>query len=152
MGLLDWLNTPKIKPSTYLFTILGIVFYIFQETTFFDNLGEDWKTIIYIAIVVVAALLGVSIASLKEFNSELNDIIKNVKLSPDQKVHELTLLAIKVNTQLGLAWESYNLTDAAKPETLDNTERIEAIKAELEQLEGELEGSYSEEETTNGGT
>lgn len=137
--IFDWLNTPKIKPSTFMFTIIGIIYYIFMETAFFSNLSDDWRTLVFIAITVVAALLGVSIGSLKEFQSELSNIIKDSKLSPDQKVNELTLLAIRVNTQLGLAWESYNLTEEPKDETADNAVQIQEQIAQLEEQLKELE-------------
>ena len=134
--IFEWLNTPKIKPSTFMFTIIGIIYYIFMETAFFSDLSDDWRTLIFIAITVGAALLGVSIGSLKEFSSELNNIIKDSKLTPDQKVNELTNLAIRVNTQLGLAWESYNLTAKSSEATLDNRDQIQE---QINQLEEQLE-------------
>jgi hypothetical protein len=136
--MFEWLNTPKLKPSAFLAVVLGILYYVFTNTTMFQNLSENVQTLIFIAIIVATTLLGVSITSLKEFGNELNNVIQDTSLIPEEKVHKLTLLAIKVNTQLGLAWESYNLTEQATVETADNTAEIERIKAQLEALAAEL--------------
>lgn len=135
----DWLNTPKIKPSTFIFTVVGIIYYIFMETTLFQGLSENWRSLIFIGITVVAALLGISIGSLKEFSSELTNIIKDTKLSKEEKINELTNLSIRVNSQLGMAWESYNLSPEASPETVDNAEQIQEQISQLEQQLKELE-------------
>jgi hypothetical protein len=135
--LFDWLNTPKVKPSAFLAVILGILYFVFTSTSIFQNLPEIWQTLIYIGIIVFSTLLGVSVTSLKQFGVELNNIMKDSKMTKDQKINELTLLSIRVNTQLGLAWESYNLT-AGTPETADNKEQIEAQIELLEQQLKEL--------------
>jgi L-cystine uptake protein TcyP (sodium:dicarboxylate symporter family) len=136
--LFDWLNTPKVKPSAFLAVILGILYFIFTSTSIFQDLPEIWQTLIYIGIIVFSTLIGVSITSLKQFSNELNEIIKNAKLNPEQKVNELTALAIKVNTQLGLAWESYNINVPADSETADNADEIAKLTAKLEELENEI--------------
>ena len=137
--IIDWLNTPKIKPSTFMFTIVGIIYYIFMETTLFQGLSENWRSLIFIGITVVAALLGISIGSLKEFSSELNNIIKDTKMTKEEKINELTNLAIRVNSQLGLAWESYNLTCEEPGETIDNAAQIQEQISQLEEQLKELE-------------
>jgi hypothetical protein len=144
MRIIDWLNTPKLKPSAFLAVILGIIYFVFTNTTIFADLNENWQTLIYIGIIVFSTLMGISIVSLKSFSNELNEIIKDTKLSPDEKVTKLTLLAIKVNTQLGLAWESYNIDKPAESVTQDNTAEIDKIKATLEQLEAEIKGQSKE--------
>lgn len=111
---------------------------MFTNTSVFQDLSENWQTLIYIGIIVGSTLLGISIISMKSFSNELNEIIMDIKLTPDQKIHKLTLLAIKVNTQLGLAWESYNLTQAMDSATQDNADEIAKIKDKIAELEAEL--------------
>jgi hypothetical protein len=115
-----------------------------MNTTVFQNLSETWQTLIFIAIIVTSTLLGISISSLKNFSNELNEIIKDTKLTNDQKIHKLTLLSIQVNTQLGLAWESYNMDQAPTAETQDNAAVVSQISETVKSLEEELQGNYEE--------
>jgi len=115
-----------------------------MNTSVFQNLSETWQTLIFIAIIVISTLLGISISSLKEFSNSLNEIIKDTKLTNEEKVHRLTLLSIQVNTQLGLAWESYNMDQAPTAETQDNAEAVNQVSETIKSLEEELQGNYEE--------
>lgn len=136
IGAISWLNSPKIKPSVYIVTIAAFLYWAVNSDLI--NLSDKWLAILNIGILAATSLLGISITTLKQVAGEMDAIAKDAKMNTLQKLNAWNQLSIKVNTQVGLAWEAYNLTQPIDSPTQDNKAEMDDIVKRIEALEAEL--------------
>jgi hypothetical protein len=100
-----WLVTPKIKPFQFFVAIGAILLFVFMETEIFETLGDMTKVSIYVFLIVLSVLSGISLVDLKEIGAKFKAIIKDKKMSAWDKVRAFMNLGVEILTKAGEAWD-----------------------------------------------
>jgi SNF family Na+-dependent transporter len=95
----DWLKEPAVSRILYIISIIGIFYYAFMETGFFDNLPDIIKIIYYAAPLILAAIFGINIVVVKKLFEEIKKIFFDAKKTWESKATEMFDVAEKALIQ-----------------------------------------------------
>ena len=105
---MDWLKTAKLTPIQLFYVIIVIFYFVFTQTSIYDAIPDFIQTVVFVIIVVIGVLLGVSFLNAKKIALEMKAIYEDVNLTPLQKVNAYGNLALIILTKLGKAFELLN--------------------------------------------
>ena len=105
---MDWLKTTKLTPIQLFYVIIVIFYFVFTQTSIYDAIPDFIQTVVFVIIVVIGVLLGVSFLNAKKIALEMKAIYEDVNLTPLQKVNAYGNLALIILTKLGKAFELLN--------------------------------------------
>lgn len=104
----DWLTTQKLTPIQMFFIIIGTFYFIFTQTNLYDYIPDFIQTILFVIILLIGVLLGVSFLNVKKLALEMKTIYEDKSMTPMQKVNKYGELALIILTKLGKAFELLN--------------------------------------------
>ena len=104
----DWLTSQKLTPVQLFYIIIVTFYFIFTQTSLYDYLPDFLQTIVFVTIVIIGVLLGVSFLNVKKIALEMKAIYNDKTLTAEQKVNKYGELALIVLTKLGQAFDLLN--------------------------------------------
>ena len=131
----EWLTAQKLTPIQLFYIIIVTFYFIFTQTSLYDFFPDFLQTIIFVIVVVVGVLLGVSFLNVKKIALEMKAIYNDKTLTPEQKVNKYGELALIILTKLGQAFDILNaqqgINTYKKPEEKKIEEPTEPLKPEV---------------------
>jgi hypothetical protein len=110
----NFAQEPKITRLQFVFTIVGLLLFIFLGTSVFAGLSDGWKIVVYASFVMVALLANMS-PSFKQMVNDIKEIWTDSRLSAEEKVSKIGNIVIKGLVRLGEAWEELNEEQGTSP-------------------------------------
>ncbi len=83
----SFLMEKRITPMQFIIFVIGLMYYIYQETEIFNEMNTIIKISVYITLYAGAMLFGMSFLKVKEIASKLKEIGLDPKLTDGQKIN-----------------------------------------------------------------
>lgn len=109
------LITAKFTPAQYIIAIVSIVLFAFMNTDTFTTLPDIAKICFYASIMVLSMLFGAKLLDIKEKVQNIATVLKDTRLTPADKIAQITPLAIQILTALGIAFDMLNIEQDTQP-------------------------------------
>ena len=103
------LNKKEFTLAQLIVFTIGIIIFVFWETSLFKSLPDIAKIILYVALLILSMVFGISFVDMKSIGMKMKELLINEKgLSDDQLLREWGNLAVFVLTKLNEAWDLVN--------------------------------------------
>jgi hypothetical protein len=91
-----------------------------MQTDLFNSLDDFVQVVIYASVYIAALITGVKIVQIGGLLRDAWKIITNNSLTPEEKITQITPLAIQMLGLLGVAFEMLNEEQGTSPKIVDN--------------------------------
>ena len=81
----NWLTRPSLSRLQFLILFAGMLYFLYMNTKFFQDLPDLIQFLIYSAVLITSAFLGYSFIDSKRFAAKLNQIWRNPRMEQAEK-------------------------------------------------------------------
>ena len=133
-----YLTTKKFTPMQIIVLVIAVLYAVFTETEFFNNLHWMWKLSIYIGLPVLALFLGVSLIDVKKVLNQMNLILSDKQMTTEEKVWAMLKLLSQIAFATGEMFEVFQEEQFRQIREVKNYDNeIAKLQEQIEKLNGE---------------
>ena len=100
-----WINEKRITPLQLFIVVIGIFYFLYNDTEIIQSLPDIVKVGIYAGILVITAAAGISLVNVKEIATKIKDIMQDRKMTPHEKLNAMMGVALPLLSDIGDLWD-----------------------------------------------